>query len=101
MSIDFLRICGELTNPAVSLGMINSAQCRAARGLLAWSQQNLADAAGVGIVTVHQFEAGTSEPRRATLHVIRQALEAAGVEFIDESTGGSGVRFRKPAKPKR
>jgi transcriptional regulator with XRE-family HTH domain len=81
--------------------MINSAQCRAARGLLAWSQQNLADAAGVGIVTVHQFEAGTSEPRRATLQVIRHALEAAGVEFIDENAGGSGVRFRKPAKPNR
>jgi len=81
--------------------MINSAQCRAARGLLAWSQQNLADAAGVGIVTVHQFEAGTSEPRRATLQVIRHAFDSAGVEFIDENGGGPGVRLRKPPKPKR
>ena len=37
-------------------GMITSAQCRAARGLLSWSQQNLADRAGVGIMTIHQFE---------------------------------------------
>jgi transcriptional regulator with XRE-family HTH domain len=81
--------------------MIISAQCRAARGLLEWSQQNLADAAGVGIITVHQFEAGTSEPRRATLQVIRQAFEAAGVEFIDENGGGPGVRLRKPPKQKR
>ena len=81
--------------------MMNSAQCRAARGLLAWSQQKLADAAGVGIVTVHQFEAGTSEPRRATLQVIRQAFEAAGVEFIEENGGGSGVRFREPSRSRR
>jgi len=81
--------------------MMNSAQCRAARGLLAWSQQKLADAAGVGIVTVHQFEAGTSEPRRATLQVIRQAFEAAGVEFIEENGGGSGVRFREPSQSRR
>jgi len=81
--------------------MMNSAQCRAARGLLAWSQQKLADAAGVGIVTVHQFEAGTSEPRRATLQVIRRAFEAAGVEFIEENGGGSGVRFREPSRSRR
>ena len=81
--------------------MMNSAQCRAARGLLAWSQQKLADAAGVGIVTVHQFEAGTSEPRRATLQVIRHAFEAAGVEFIEENGGGSGVRFREPSQSRR
>jgi len=74
--------------------MIDSAQCRAARALLAWSQQDLADAARVGIVTVHQLEAGTSEPRRATLQVIRNAFETAGIEFIDENGGGVGVRFR-------
>jgi transcriptional regulator with XRE-family HTH domain len=80
--------------------MITSAQCRAARGLLAWSQQELADAAGVGVVTVHQLEAGTSEPRRATLDVIRRAFEKAGVEFIDENGGGPGVRLRKSGKEK-
>jgi transcriptional regulator with XRE-family HTH domain len=80
--------------------MITSAQCRAARGLLAWSQKELADAAGVGVVTVHQLEAGTSEPRRATLDVIRRAFEKAGVEFIDENGGGPGVRVRRPVKGK-
>ena len=39
-------------------------QCRAARGLLGWSQQELAKHARVGIVTVHQLEAGISQPRR-------------------------------------
>jgi hypothetical protein len=46
-------------------------------------------------VTVHQLEAGLSQPRHATLDVIRRALEAAGVEFIDENGGGPGVRLRR------
>ncbi|WP_338832391.1 helix-turn-helix transcriptional regulator [Bradyrhizobium sp. 27S5] len=75
--------------------MINPAQCRAARGLLAWSQQDLARAAGVGVVTVHQLEAGSAAPRRATLEVIQRAFQAAGVEFIDENGGGPGVRLQK------
>jgi hypothetical protein len=31
---------------------------------------------------------------------VRRALEAAGVEFIDENGGGSGVRLRKPGRGK-
>jgi transcriptional regulator with XRE-family HTH domain len=82
--------------------MISSAQCRAARGLIGWSQQDLANNAGIGTVAVHQLESGTSQPRRATLEVVKRAFEAAGVEFIDENGGGAGVRLRKPneAKPK-
>jgi predicted transcriptional regulator len=75
--------------------MITPEQCRAARGLLDWSQQDLAEKAAVGIVTVRQLEAGAHEPRRATLDVIKRALESAGVEFIDENGGGPGVRLRK------
>jgi transcriptional regulator with XRE-family HTH domain len=76
--------------------MLTAAQCRAARGLLDWSQLDLAKHAGVGIVTVRQLEASIHEPRRATLDVVRRALEGAGVEFIDENGGGAGVRLRKP-----
>jgi transcriptional regulator with XRE-family HTH domain len=75
--------------------MITAAQCRAARGLLDWSQQDLAAKAGVGIVTVRQLEGGAHEPRRATLDVVRRAFESAGVEFIDENGGGPGARLRK------
>jgi transcriptional regulator with XRE-family HTH domain len=81
--------------------MITSSQCRAARGLLDWTQQELADRAGVGIVTVRQFEGGLNEPRRATLEVIGQALQAAGVEFIQENGGGPGVRLRKRQRARR
>jgi transcriptional regulator with XRE-family HTH domain len=76
--------------------MVTPAQCRAARGLLNWSQQDLASQAEVGIVTVRQLEAGANEPRRATLDVIRRAFERAGVEFLDANGGGPGVRLRKP-----
>jgi ribosome-binding protein aMBF1 (putative translation factor) len=69
-------------------------QCRAARALLGWSQQQLAQNARVGVVTIHQLETGASEPRRSTLDVVRRCLEAAGVEFIDENGGGPGVRLR-------
>jgi hypothetical protein len=31
---------------------------------------------------------------------VRRALEAAGVEFIDENSAGPGVRLRKPARDK-
>jgi transcriptional regulator with XRE-family HTH domain len=81
--------------------MISSAQCRAARGLLDWSQQELAERARVGVVTVRQLEAGTHQPRRATLEVVRRCLESAGIEFIDENGGGVGLRLRKPKTSKQ
>jgi len=80
--------------------VISPEQCRAARGLLDWSQQFLAERAGVGIVTIRQLEAESHEPRRATLAVVRGAFEAAGVEFIDENGGGAGVRLRKAGEAK-
>jgi transcriptional regulator with XRE-family HTH domain len=80
------------------LRMVTPAQCRAARGLLDWSQQDLADKARIGVVTVRQLEAGIHEPRRATLDVVRRCFEAAGIEFIDENGGGPGVRSKKPHK---
>ncbi|MCA1437652.1 helix-turn-helix transcriptional regulator [Bradyrhizobium sp. BRP20] len=78
--------------------MISPMQCRAARGLLDWSQQDLADRARIGIVTVRQLEAGIHEPRRSTLQVVRMAFEAAGVQFIEENGGGPGVRLSKPMR---
>jgi len=80
--------------------MIAPAQCRAARGLVDLSQQQLADAAKVGVVTVRQFESGSARPRNATAEVIQRALEAAGVIFVEENGEGPGVRLKKGAKEK-
>lgn len=76
--------------------MLTPSQSRAARGLLNWTQDDLAKAASVGVVTVRQFETEKAAPRPATLTVLRQALEAAGVQFIPENGGGAGVRLAKP-----
>lgn len=76
--------------------MINPAQCRAARALLNWSRQELAKAAQVAERTIVDFERGARTPYDRTLRDIREALEAAGVQFIDENGGGAGVRMREP-----
>jgi transcriptional regulator with XRE-family HTH domain len=68
---------------------------------LPWSQQDLAEQSGVGIVTVRQLEGGSHEPLRATLQVIRQTFEKAGVEFVAENGGAAGVRLRKPGSTVR
>ena len=75
--------------------MLTPAQCRAARGLLDWTQQELADAARIGVATVRLFEGEVAESRQATLAVLRQAFEAAGVEFTNGEQ--PGVRLTKVA----
>ena len=76
--------------------MITPAQCRAARGLLDWTQQQLADKARVGVVTIRQLEAGVGTPRWATVDVIQRAFELAGVEFIYADGGRAGVLLGMP-----
>ena len=55
---------------------------RAARALLAWSQQDLAKAAGVGTSTVADFERGSRKPVANNAQAIRAALEGAGIHFL-------------------
>jgi predicted transcriptional regulator len=76
--------------------MLTIEQLRAARGLLGWSQSELADRAGLSLPTVKRVE-GETGPRVSDLArtKLRRALESAGVEFIDENGGGPGVRLRK------
>jgi transcriptional regulator with XRE-family HTH domain len=76
-------------------------QLRAARGLLGWSQSELAARAGLSLPTVNRFEGGfcprVSDDAQLKL---QKAIEAAGIEFLDENGGGRGVRFRKPSRSK-
>jgi len=79
--------------------MLTSAQIRAARALLRWSAQDLARHSALGVTTIRRAElteAATSMTVSNDL-AVRRALEAAGVEFIDENGGGAGVRLRKPS----
>jgi transcriptional regulator with XRE-family HTH domain len=77
--------------------MINATQCKMARAAVGLGVRDLAEAAKVSPDTVARFERG-EELRERTIDAIRAALEAAGVEFIDENGGGAGVRLRKDTK---
>ena len=72
------------------------AQCRAARGLLNWNQEELARQAGVSRSTVREFEAGHHELHRSTQTLLVRALEEAGVRLIDAGQEGCGVRLASP-----
>ena len=76
---------------------LTSPQIRAARGLLRWSAEDLAREAALGLATIRRAESAESETSMTTANdiAVRRALEAAGVEFIDENGGGPGVRLRK------
>jgi transcriptional regulator with XRE-family HTH domain len=67
--------------------------CRGARGLLNWSQTDLALQAGISRSTVKDFEQGRHELHRATEAQIRKALEVAGVRLLGDDDGGPGVRL--------
>ncbi|RYG93743.1 MAG: XRE family transcriptional regulator [Alphaproteobacteria bacterium] len=75
--------------------MLTPSQCRAARALLDWSQQQLADQSRIGNATIRNFESGKSAPQHATLDVLRRCFENGGIIFIDENGEGPGVRLRK------
>jgi transcriptional regulator with XRE-family HTH domain len=74
-------------------------QLRAARALIGWSQDRLAAESKVAKATIANFEAGKRQPYDRTLDDLREALEAAGVEFIPQDGGGPGVRLRDPIEP--
>lgn len=57
-------------------------QVKAARALLAWSQQELASKANVATSTLADFERGFRTPVANNAQAIRDALEAEGLQFI-------------------
>jgi hypothetical protein len=79
---------------------LTSAQIRAARALIRWSAQDLADHSGLGVTTIRRAELHDSETQltRVNDQSVRRTLEEAGVEFIgggENGEAGPGVRLRK------
>jgi transcriptional regulator with XRE-family HTH domain len=79
--------------------MVTGSQIRAARALLGWTSQHLAEQSGINYATIsraEQFE-GVPSVRAPTLAAIQSALERGGILFLsdaDTRSGGPGVRLR-------
>ena len=78
-------------------------QCRSGRAWLAWSQDDLAKAAQVGLSTVKDFENGKRTPIVATQKAIQVALEDAGIgfQFVVGESGEKkawGITYSDPPK---
>ena len=76
--------------------MITARQIRAARALLGWSQQQLADNAIVSLNALARLEKGVVDSRVSTLLAIQKALMKAGIEFLEADQKGEGVRLKSP-----
>ena len=70
-----------------------------ARAALGMGVRELAAAAKVSVDTVARFERGEDLKER-TIDALQRALEAAGINLIDENGGGPGVRLRKRQRKK-
>ena len=81
----------------MKLKPLTSAQIRAARALLRWSAEDLARESTLGVTTIRRAELTEAQTSMTAANdlAVRRALEAAGVEFIDENGGGPGVRLQK------
>jgi len=86
----------------MKLKPLTSAQIRAARALLRWSAEDLARESTLGVTTIRRAELTEAQTSMTTANdlAVRRALEAAGVDFIDDNGGGPGVRLRQRPRPK-
>jgi transcriptional regulator with XRE-family HTH domain len=80
--------------------MVTSRQIRAARALLGWTQQMLADRALVAINTVRAVEQDRSYPKADTVEAVQRALEKAGILFLPDGAMGEGARLIRPKAAK-
>jgi ribosome-binding protein aMBF1 (putative translation factor) len=82
---------------------LTASQIRAARALLRWSAEDLAQRSAVGVATIRRAEVSEDKTSLTIPNnsAIRTSLEIAGVEFIDENGGGPGVRLRKRQRAKQ
>jgi transcriptional regulator with XRE-family HTH domain len=65
----------------VAFMSVSRPQVRAARALLKWTQENLAEHATVGVATVRRYEMGRNIPEALVQQIVDALLEA-GVIFI-------------------
>lgn len=74
--------------------MITGAQCRAARALVEWTREKLANNSNVDALVIERFERKIDLPGDDVRNALQTVLENAGALFIDENGGGVGVRLK-------
>ena len=79
--------------------MITSRQVRAARALLGWTQEMLADKALVALTALKRPESDRLKVREDTRHQVRRALEAAGIVFVAFDRGECVMLVRNRPTP--
>jgi transcriptional regulator with XRE-family HTH domain len=65
------------------------------RAALGWSISKLSERSSVSISTIKRLESeeGFKKATNANLRLIRETLQAAGIEFIGDAGDGPGVRL--------
>lgn len=96
-SIGKTHICLDRECPTATVMkfMITGRQIQAARALLGWSQEELAERAKIARNTLYNLESGIVDPRTSTVEAVRRTLERAGIEFVTDAIS-EGVRLIKP-----
>jgi transcriptional regulator with XRE-family HTH domain len=78
--------------------MVTSRKVRAARALLGWTQELLADKALVALTALKRLESDRLLVRDATRDAVRKALEAAGIVFLSSGRGQGVMLVRQETK---
>jgi transcriptional regulator with XRE-family HTH domain len=84
--------------------MITARQSRAARALLGWTQETLADRARVSLTALKRLESESGlDVYETTRDQVRRAFEAGGIVFLNSDSGegvmvvgGNGSSNRTP-----
>ena len=79
--------------------VLTPALCRGARGLLNWTQNDLADHSQVSRSTIRDYEGGRHDIHRSTAALLVGALEQAGIVFVCNTANGTGLFLSRPVEP--
>jgi transcriptional regulator with XRE-family HTH domain len=100
LNATFLRLArfpftGQFELGGQKLDMISASQLRAARGLLGWSQESLAEQAHIPLAGLLDYETGARPMPHNAAATLKRALEKSGIIFAEDE---SGVRLEPAAE---
>jgi transcriptional regulator with XRE-family HTH domain len=82
--------------------LLTGGQIRAARALLRWSAQDLADRSRLGVATIRRAEAleGAVEMTPANAELVTRTLESAGIDFTNGDAPGVRLKAKRRGQAK-